>query len=71
MRGAAFLASLQSDISKESALVVDIGGTTVRPCSLLFFLGLFNGCNPQTDIGMLLFVSILTESNILGTDTLL
>ncbi|KAG9313373.1 hydantoinase [Chiua virens] len=28
MRGAAFLASLQSDISKESALVVDIGGTT-------------------------------------------
>jgi N-methylhydantoinase A/oxoprolinase/acetone carboxylase beta subunit len=50
MRGAAFLASLQSDISKESALVVDIGGTT-------------------TDIGMLLFVFTLTESNILGSDT--
>ncbi|KIJ62134.1 hypothetical protein HYDPIDRAFT_189204 [Hydnomerulius pinastri MD-312] len=28
MRGAAFLASLESDISKQSALVVDIGGTT-------------------------------------------
>ena len=68
MRGAAFLASLQSDISKESALVVDIGGTTVRPCSLPF-LGLYNGCNSQTDIGMLLFVFTLTESNILGSDT--
>ncbi|KAH7886988.1 hydantoinase [Phlebopus sp. FC_14] len=28
MRGAAFLASLESDVSKQSALVVDIGGTT-------------------------------------------
>ncbi|KIM59644.1 hypothetical protein SCLCIDRAFT_27186 [Scleroderma citrinum Foug A] len=28
MRGAAFLASLNADISKQSALVVDIGGTT-------------------------------------------
>lgn len=28
MRGAAFLAALESDVSKQSALVVDIGGTT-------------------------------------------
>ncbi|KAG6333941.1 hypothetical protein ID866_5152 [Astraeus odoratus] len=36
MRGAAFLASLGSDISKQSALVVDIGGTTTDIGMLLF-----------------------------------
>lgn len=57
MRGAAFLASLDSDISKQSALVVDIGGTTV---CVLFppFLGIvfIFPSLPKTDIGMVLFV---------------
>ncbi|KAF8839162.1 putative hydantoinase [Paxillus ammoniavirescens] len=36
MRGAAFLASLESDVSKQSALVIDIGGTTTDIGMLLF-----------------------------------
>ncbi|KAF8438026.1 hydantoinase [Boletus edulis BED1] len=49
MRGAAFLASLQSDISKESALVVDIGGTTTDIGMLLFVFTLTVSNFPDAD----------------------
>ncbi|KIM59618.1 hypothetical protein SCLCIDRAFT_27171 [Scleroderma citrinum Foug A] len=47
MRGAAFLASLNADISKQSALVVDIGGTTTD-LGMLLFLSSPGSCPSQS-----------------------